>query len=1260
MSIWQLLPALVTVWASADQSQQCSKPLALIQNLAGLSRVGLLDDSEQAVPARCHGNAQCIVPKGATWILDSSLDVDELIVEGKLLWDVNKPDLELRACQIMVEAGATFQVGSKLAPMNKKATIYIKKCAGQDFGMSGAGERFLAGRGTARIEIHGRPLTRTFTLLAKTARAGDTRLILKHSAKDMGWQVGDKIGVVTTGNVEGNLAGYDPPPKDGSTRHTISSIDGNTIMVQPSLMAVHLGGFTNVAGSDYEMAAEVVNMERSVLITGDHSDFFETGQGFHTMIMPSAGEAPSYGIMDVRYARLEYCGQLNKKGRYCLHFHRMEHCQKCIFKGNAVVDSFQPGITIHGTHDSLVDSNICWDNRGAGIYTEDGNEMDNMISNNVIVCSSWDADRRTSMCRIDWQGGDFRHGGIYAVGKANSFVSNHIAGWTFSIFTPSGGHQTFGQGAAEMKVCSKHMPIREIRGNVAHNNGGSGIYLDNQYPRDLKIDSHGYVSNAYKECTDPRHEFTREGRDRGLKMIVKDEFEFFNHAGAVHYTLGDIGFENLVTIRCGNSVYWKRGKNFADAQLSSTHLADSTFVDGWLLLPGGPFTFWIRRVKMAGFTHIQGPQHGFAPTMSVQYILEDMDWTESTANTRLRFGSSGGNPVTMLYLAKDNSIGGYHALVSYHLDGFGKVPGCMKTGQLWDNAYGCDNTVRVRRLNIWGPDMGVIKLSGPGYNVDPKDPDIWNKQWYAGSNAGRLHYDGPDAGEKFTRGGYASPVIAGESYTLELSWGGDDVVFEFSDQLAEEYFGTPEVVHLTLITPQGRARCEVRAAADRKFMAKSVPEGLLPEKAWELGDCGEQLRIVTGQPTRSTPTLEPTRAPLGNLMWVSYPGLNCYNGQGAESAGGDHVGDMDVNSCKTFCEEESECTGIVVGQGTGDVSCFLRKKVVKAQCAQNSPLDLWLLEASNDPSPTTSIIGERTLPLSTTSTSKSLRTTSTTTTSMLQTTTISRASVSPGTMTWERYEGLNCYGGVGGIAAGGDMIGSSLPLSGCQAACIDESECEGVIVVRDEDPGRCWLRKNVEPSKCHTNSDWDLWLLTRPVKPPSSVAFEPVAERDAACRGVSAADNANSYYLLMSASSIEACKALCRAKSKGCKGIEYSMQSKRCEIWTKSEGIGASIPLSGFVCLRYDANKDVETKPPLEFLPASGACRGSSPTDNLPAYYSVSSQSSLDSCKDLCALSSGCTGVEYGLGGRCEVWSEPIQATRDVSGYMCHKVATAK
>lgn len=42
--------------------------------------------------------------------------------------------------------------------------------------------------------------------------------------------------------------------------------------------------------------------------------------------------------------------------------------------------SAQIGITVHGTHRSLVEGNIMWNVGAAGIYTEDGNEMFNTLS----------------------------------------------------------------------------------------------------------------------------------------------------------------------------------------------------------------------------------------------------------------------------------------------------------------------------------------------------------------------------------------------------------------------------------------------------------------------------------------------------------------------------------------------------------------------------------------------------------------------------------------------------------------------------------------------------------------------------------------------------------------------------------------------------------------------------------------------------------------------------------------------------------------
>ena len=53
------------------------------------------------------------------------------------------------------------------------------------------------------LNIHGRPLYRTWTLLAHSAPRGASQLILKHDAQSMGWRVGDGVGMATTQNEKG-------------------------------------------------------------------------------------------------------------------------------------------------------------------------------------------------------------------------------------------------------------------------------------------------------------------------------------------------------------------------------------------------------------------------------------------------------------------------------------------------------------------------------------------------------------------------------------------------------------------------------------------------------------------------------------------------------------------------------------------------------------------------------------------------------------------------------------------------------------------------------------------------------------------------------------------------------------------------------------------------------------------------------------------------------------------------------------------------
>ena len=182
--------------------------------------------------------ADCVVPAGENWLLDTSLQVETLKILGTLEWDQSKENLELRASYVLVEDGGHFILGTVQAPMQLSATVYITngpsshpKLGRRFLGGVGSGRRltffwcksvyskliplfqiFWAIRNsklryaipksslfewgltypTLRIDIHGRRLERTWSLLSETVMPGGRTLRLKDDPANMGWRVGDR------------------------------------------------------------------------------------------------------------------------------------------------------------------------------------------------------------------------------------------------------------------------------------------------------------------------------------------------------------------------------------------------------------------------------------------------------------------------------------------------------------------------------------------------------------------------------------------------------------------------------------------------------------------------------------------------------------------------------------------------------------------------------------------------------------------------------------------------------------------------------------------------------------------------------------------------------------------------------------------------------------------------------------------------------------------------------------------------------------
>merc|ERR1719242_2018177 len=234
-------------------------------------------------------------------------------------------------------------------------------------------------------------------------------------------------------------------------------------------------------------------------------------------------------------------------------------------------------------------------------------------------------------------------------------------------------------------------------------------------------------------------------------------------------------------------------------------------------------------------------------------------------------------------------------------------------------------------------------------------------------------------------------------------------------------------------------------------------------------------------------------------------------------------------------------------------------------------------------------------------------------------------------------------------------MGGTASLEACKKHCRSTQGCVGIEFNNGQSRCEVWTRPEgigttvqVSGFQCfrYTSS-----MGTTATTTMVAGEFEGVdGGSNRACRGASSSDNAASYYTVMGGtSSIEACKNHCRS-TQGCVGIEYNSGQSRCEVWTRPEGIGTTVQVSGFQCFRFSGSMGTTTTTTMlagEFEGVDGgsnrACRGASSSDNAASYYTVmGGTSSLDACKNHCRSTQGCVGIEYNSGqSRCEVWTRP-------------------
>ncbi|MDA9555786.1 hypothetical protein N9R54_06085 [Pelobium sp.] len=315
-----------------------------------------------------------VIPANAVILLDASINLSSLTIEGMLIVDITKPVLNISANDIMVMGtSGYFQWGLPTQRYTGDGTITLKGAESNGNTM-GMGSKFLGAMDGGEIRIHGQDAT-SWTQLAQTANAGSSSITVRNKVKY--WKKGDEIVIAST---DFNM--------NQAEKKTIDSVSADrlTVFLSTPLTYKHFGvkqvySQTSDANGTpvnwtLDESAEVGLLSKSITIQGDAQS--ETaGFGGHVMIM---GTAKSF-IANVAFYRM---GQRYRKARYPFHWHNVTNIDRNQYIDScSVYHTFNRAITVHATDNVFVRTNVAYDNLGHAYFMEDGTETGVTMTGNL-------------------------------------------------------------------------------------------------------------------------------------------------------------------------------------------------------------------------------------------------------------------------------------------------------------------------------------------------------------------------------------------------------------------------------------------------------------------------------------------------------------------------------------------------------------------------------------------------------------------------------------------------------------------------------------------------------------------------------------------------------------------------------------------------------------------------------------------------------------------------------------------------------------
>jgi len=917
--------------------------------------------SASFVQSQCGTDSICILPNGLTLIMDGNLNVGALIVRGEFVWNTaSQSSLSnqfLCGGYVVVEGNGSYEMDLNNSDETKTGWIYIKnngavhpELRSRSFGTSK--ERDSSDNPT--MTIRGKQLARTWSLLSKPLVPGATTMTLMHNPTQMGWKVGDRLGISPT---EPRARGWGQDVFIGEIRN-----DG-TIELMQSINNYHRADFETAKTSSNAalLSAEVVNLSRNIVVTGDD---FEEVQCDPNLPEAVDGEETSVlgckcssfrskchiglhtmqkfgGVTKIEDIRVEKCGQRGIEGKYCLHFHKMGECHDCVFKNNAIENSQQRGIIVHGTHHSTVENNVLYNVRGANVYLEDGNEMWNTLAYNIAICPFPFSDDVYHGCTIPGTSNRIadtsdNQSGFFSRAGTNNFIGNRASNHFNGMFLKEGSR---GRGEAYNKVCESSSQLGRMDGNTWHGNGRFGTYtLGSNYP---KITDQSATNNGYNTDKSLCDAFDSTGETRGLPGSFVNHVDYGN-AFVGHYSAGDLQHYGHYSTENNELMYWKETKTFENG--CGAHIVNAFYSKGNLALPDQA-TFIIENTVIGDDTMMEANHHCNVGTTGVlcmpTYVMHKVQWkNRSTSKRWASFQSRSVQPHNndqnhggIFTLSPEDAATvqagetledsffpqGYVSLVSDKFSYLLGLPNnvCMdssdENGDRYNGGILCKTELRA--LKIYTREL----RSGNA-------PQLRVEVWYNGNgDIGGQQNGSPDSsqlvgfhqvGPDFTsrKQGYSFPVIPGRghSYRISLTNGDlpDDWVIEFSDPVIGNRWSKDELF-LSVAGRECGNNGLISSQHDRKYIWGG--NGYLDDMAW--GYHGACVGFGNQPPDEPSVDCNAQAGSKNRNLQESSDSSNAFAGIiEATQCPGDCSGDCDTSNSYCDCGTKTcQCKAGVVG-----------------------------------------------------------------------------------------------------------------------------------------------------------------------------------------------------------------------------------------------------------------------------------------------------------------------------------------------------------